>query len=352
VVGARPQFVKLAPLARALRRRTRHLLVHTGQHYDRDMSDSFFDELALPVPDRHLGIGSDTHGRMTARMLEAIEAVLLDVRPQMVIVLGDTNSTLAGTLAAVKLGIPVAHVEAGLRSFDARMPEEINRRLTDHASTLLFAPTPAAVANLRHEGVRRGVHRVGDVMRDAIDQNLGRALKRPRLAGAPPAGTYYLATVHRQENTDDPARLAAILGALEALPHPTILPLHPRTARRLETLGRTPGGAVRVLPPQPYLEMLRLVSESRAVLTDSGGLQKEAYLLGAPCVTLRDGTEWVETLAKGANRLVGADPRRLRAAIVAIERRRPRWNSKALYGDGHASERIADAVTRFLAAKR
>jgi UDP-N-acetylglucosamine 2-epimerase len=232
------------------------------------------------------------------------------------------------------------------------MPEEINRRLTDHASTLLFAPTPASVANLRREGVRKGVHRVGDVMRDAIDQNLGRALKRPRPSATPRAGTYYLATVHRQENTDDPARLGAILGALEALPHPAILPLHPRTARRLESLGRTPGGAVRILPPQPYLEMLRLVSESRAVLTDSGGLQKEAYLLGAPCVTLRESTEWVETLAKGANRLVGADPRRLRAAIAAIERQRPRWNPKALYGDGHASERIVDIVTRLLAARR
>ena len=350
VVGARPQFVKLAPLARALRSRTRHLLVHTGQHYDRDMSDSFFDELALPVPDRHLGIGSDTHGRMTGRMLEAIEAVLLEVRPRLVIVLGDTNSTLAGALAAVKLGIPVAHVEAGLRSFDPRMPEEINRRLTDHASTLLFAPTPAAVANLRDEGLRRGVHRVGDVMRDAIDQNLGRALKRPRSTDTPAPGTYYLATVHRQENTDDPARLGAILGALEALPHPTLLPLHPRTARRLEALGRTAGGAVQVVAPQPYLEMLRLVSGARAVLTDSGGLQKEAYLLGTPCVTLRDGTEWVETLAKGANRLVGADPRRLRAAIAAIEHRRPRWNAKALYGDGHAAARIVDVVTRFLAA--
>jgi UDP-GlcNAc3NAcA epimerase len=352
VVGARPQFVKLAPLARALSRRVRHVLVHTGQHYDRDMSDSFFEQLGLPAPDRHLGIGSDTHGRMTGRMLEAIEAVLLEVRPALVVVLGDTNSTLAGALAAAKLDIPVAHVEAGLRSFDRRMPEEVNRRLTDHASTLLFAPTRAAVENLRQEGIRGGVHRTGDVMRDAVVQNLDRAQAQPRVfASLVPRG-YYLATVHRQENADDPARLEAIVSALEALPHPTLFAVHPRTARRLEALDRRPAGHVITAPPQPYLEMLRLVSEARAVLTDSGGLQKEAYLLGTPCVTLRAGTEWVESLEGGANRLTGADPRRIRAAVAAIERRRPKWNPGRLYGDGHAAERIADLVARFLAKKR
>jgi UDP-GlcNAc3NAcA epimerase len=344
VVGARPQFVKLAPLARALGDRTRNFLVHTGQHYDREMSDAFFGQLDLPVPDRHLGIGSGTHGSMTGRMLESLECVLMEVRPQLVLVLGDTNSTLAGALAAAKLGIPLAHVEAGLRSFDMAMPEEINRRLTDHVSSLLFCPTRAAVDNLRTEGIRRGVHRVGDVMCDAVDQSLARA---PSLGAVVPGlapQSYYLATLHRQENVDRPDPLARILETLEAMPHRTLMPVHPRTARRLKALGRRPGGAVQLMPPQPYLEMLRLVSQARAVLTDSGGLQKEAYLLGTPCVTLRETTEWLETLDKGANRLAGSDPRRIRAAVRGIERRRPRWRPGRTYGDGRAAERIAQIV--------
>src|SRR5439155_385290 len=222
VVGARPQFVKAAPLSRALRRRVREVLVHTGQHYDHEMSQAFFDQLGIPAPDRHLGIGSSSHGRMTGRMLEALEATVLEVRPDMVVVLGDTNSTLAGALAAAKLGVPVAHVEAGLRSFDDRMPEEINRRLTDHVSSLLFCPTPTAVRNLREEGIRRGVHRVGDVMMDAVVRNLRRAHGlRPAMKDAAP-GSYYLATLHRQENVDDPDRLAGteparILAAARAI---------------------------------------------------------------------------------------------------------------------------------------
>jgi UDP-GlcNAc3NAcA epimerase len=289
VVGARPQFVKLAPLSRALRRHVREVLVHTGQHYDREMSDAFFSELSLPAPDRHLGVGSGPHGAMTGRMLEALEAVLVEEAPALVVVLGDTNSTLAGALAAAKLGIPVAHVEAGLRSFDLRMPEEINRRVTDHVSDLLLCPTATAVRNLAHEGIRRGVHRVGDVMADAIRLYLPRARRRPRTIDLAPR-SYYLATVHRQENADDPERLAALLRALSSLRHPTVLPLHPRTARRLEAHGLKAGGLVRLLPPQPYLEMLRLQAEARAVLTDSGGMQKEAYLLGTPCNTLRETT--------------------------------------------------------------
>jgi UDP-N-acetylglucosamine 2-epimerase len=348
VVGARPQFVKLAPLSRALRRRVREVLVHTGQHYDEEMSDAFFDQLGLPAPDRHLGIGSGGHGAMTGRMMEALEGVLLEERPALVVVLGDTNSTLAGALAAAKLGIPVAHVEAGLRSFDPAMPEEINRRLTDHVSTLLFCPTATAVRNLKVEGIRKGVHRVGDVMRDAIVQNLARARRSGRANGRPPR-SYYVATLHRQENVDDPERLRRLLGALEALPLPVVLPLHPRTAARLEALGRAPGGSVETVPPQPYLEMLALVAGARAVLTDSGGVQKEAHMLGTPCVTLRETTEWVETLARGANRLAGSDPRKIRAAVRDIERRRPRWDAGRLYGEGHASERIAEVVARFLA---
>lgn len=348
VVGARPQFVKAAPLSRALRRRVREVLVHTGQHHDHEMSQAFFDQLGIPVPDRHLGIRSGSHGRMTGRMLEGLEAAMLEVGPDMVVVLGDTNSTLAGALAAAKLGIPVAHVEAGLRSFDAGMPEEVNRRLTDHVSRLLFCPTPAAVRNLRAEGIRRGVHRVGDVMMDALVRNLGRA-RRLRRAGKHPApGTYYLATLHRQENVDDPSRLASLVAALERLPHPVLLPLHPRTRDRLKGMGLEPGGALRLLPPVTYLEMLMLQSGARAVFTDSGGVQKEAFILGTPCVTLRETTEWVETLRGGANRLAGSAPARILAAARAIERRRPRWRAGGFYGHGRASEAIADVVARFL----
>jgi UDP-N-acetylglucosamine 2-epimerase len=348
VVGARPQFVKAAPLSRALRRRVREVLVHTGQHYDPDMSQSFFDELGIPAPDRHLGIGSGSHGSMTGRMLEALESVMKEVGPRLVLVLGDTNSTLAGALAAAKLGIPVAHVEAGLRSFDPRMPEEINRRLTDHVSLLLFCPTPTAVANLRAEGITRGVHRVGDVMMDAVRQNLARARRaRPR-QDAPEPRSYYLATLHRQENVDDPRRLAALLDALQSLPHPTILPVHPRTRKAIGALGFRAGPGLRLRAPATYLEMLMLESGARAVLTDSGGVQKEAFILGTPCVTLREATEWVETLAGGANRLAGADPARIRRAVREIERSRPRWTPGRLYGRGRAAEAVAKVVSGFL----
>jgi len=349
VVGARPQFVKLAPLSRALRRRMRELLVHTGQHYDREMSDAFFEELRLPRPDRHLGVGSGSHARMTGAMLERLEAVMLELRPDIVVVLGDTNSTLAGALAAAKLQIPVAHVEAGLRSFDARMPEEVNRRLTDHAAQLLFCPTPTAVRNLRREGIVRGVHLVGDVMYDALRQNLARAR---RVAAAPPGDAFYLATLHRQENTDDPRRLRAILGALSALERPVLLPLHPRTRERLRRLGVTPAGALRLLPPLSYLAMLSLLARARVVLTDSGGVQKEAYVLGTPCVTLRDTTEWTETLARGRNRLAGADPRRIAAAVRSARRLRKRPLLGRAYGGGKASERVARVIAGFVSARR
>jgi len=352
VVGARPQFIKAAPLSRALRRRVREVLVHTGQHYDHEMSQAFFDELGIPAPDRHLGVGSGPHGMMTGRMLEALEAVMLETRPDLVVVLGDTNSTLAGALAAAKLGIPVAHVEAGLRSFDPRMPEEINRRLTDHVSRLLFCPTPTAVRNLRAERIRTGVHRVGDVMMDAVADNLDRARRRRGSTTLPAEGTYYLATLHRQENVDDPERLTRLVGALERLPHPVLLPLHPRTKDRLRRTGLRPRGAVRLLPPLTYLETLRLESGARAIFTDSGGIQKEAFILGTPCVTLRATTEWVETLRGGANRLAGASPARILAAARAIERRRPRSRAGGLYGRGRAAEAIARIVARFLEGRR
>jgi UDP-N-acetylglucosamine 2-epimerase len=282
-------------------------------------------------------------------MLEAIEKVLLETKPERLLVYGDTNSTLAGALAAAKLHLPVAHVEAGLRSFDPRMPEEVNRRLTDHVSTLLFCPTATAVANLRREGITRGVHRVGYVMVDAVRQNLGRARVaagarlRPR--------SYYLATIHRQENTDDGARLSALVAALERLPHPVVLPLHPRTRERLKRLGRRPASSVRLARPARYLEMLALERRARAILTDSGGVQKEAFILGTPCLTLRDTTEWVETVRAGANRLVGVDPEKILRAAASLERRRTRWSAARVYGDGHASEAIATVLARFLAGR-
>ncbi len=348
VVGARPQFVKVAPLSRALRRRVKQVLVHTGQHYDPEMSDAFFEELRIPRPQHHLGVGSASHGRMTGRMLEALEAVLLAERPALVLVLGDTNSTLAGALAAAKLGIPVAHVEAGLRSFDMGMPEEINRRLTDHISRLLFCPTPTAVENLRREGITRGIHRVGDVMVDALSQNLVRARRTERLPDGLEAKRYYLATLHRQENVDDPARLGSILSALAQLPHPVLLPLHPRTRERLAHLRLGLGGSIRLGPPAPYLNMLFLESNARLVLTDSGGVQKEAFILGIPCVTLREQTEWVESVAAGANLLAGSNPRRILQAVQAFERKGASTPRRHPYGDGHASERIAERIERFV----
>jgi len=350
VVGARPQFIKAAPLSRALRRRLREVLVHTGQHYDRAMSQAFFEELHIPPPDRHLGVGSGSHARMTGAMLERLEAVMLEVKPDVVVVLGDTNSTLAGALAAAKLQIPVAHVEAGLRSFDARMPEELNRRLTDHVSELLFCPTPVAVRNLRREGITRGVHLVGDVTRDAIAQNLLRARRLD--VATPPRGSFYLATLHRPENSDDPRRLRAILGALGALDRPVLLPLHPRTRERLRRFGLAAHGSLRLRPPLSYLEMLRMLRNAAAVLTDSGGVQKEAFVLGTPCITLRETTEWTETLAGGRNRLVGADPRKIAAAVRAAGRLGRQHLSKSGYGGGHAAERIARLIACFLRAKR
>jgi UDP-N-acetylglucosamine 2-epimerase len=352
IVGARPQFVKAAPLSRAIRRTMREVLIHTGQHYDPELSDRFFEELHIPRPDRNLGVGSGPHGSMTGRMLEALEAALIAIRPDLVVVLGDTNSTLAGALAAAKLQIPVAHVEAGLRSFDDRMPEEINRRVTDHLSQLLFCPTPAAVANLRREGLRLGVHRVGDVMMDAVLSFSARARRRSLRPFGVPRGGFYLATVHRPENTDDPVRLAALMRTLEGLPLPVLLPLHPRTRARLRQARLWPGRAVRVLPPAGYLDTLLLAGHARAVLTDSGGLQKESFILRTPCLTLRDTTEWVETLRTGANRLVGADPRLILSGLRALESRPPRFGKLRVYGDGHAAERIARIVSGFLTKRR
>jgi len=318
------------------------VLIHTGQHYDREMSAVFFDELHIPEPDYNLGVGSGPHGWQTGHMLVRIEEVLLKEQPDWVLVYGDTNSTLAGTLAAVKLHIPVAHVEAGLRSFNRSMPEEHNRVLTDHAADLLLCPTQTAMDNLAREGITHGAHLVGDVMYDALLYNAALAERRSDVLGRMelPPGGYALVTVHRPRNTDDPARLRAILGALEELgaDGPVVFPAHPRTRKAMDTLGCRPGPDVRVVDPVGYLDMLILEQHARLILTDSGGVQKEAYLFGVPCLTLREETEWVETVEAGWNLLVGADHR---AIVRAAREFRPQGTPPPFFGDGRASERIA-----------
>lgn len=348
IVGARPQFIKVAAVSRQLRKEpgVREVLVHTGQHFDANMSDVFFADLQIPPPDHHLGVAGGGHGEQTGRMLEAVERVLIDERPDAVLVYGDTNSTLAGALAAVKLHIPVAHVEAGLRSFNRRMPEEINRVLTDHAAELLFAPTAAAVRNLRAEGIADGrVHLVGDVMYDAALAFGERAERESRVLdqlGLEPGG-FILATVHRAENTDDPARLAAVFDGLSAVARevPVVLPLHPRTAGALERQGvRAASDRLRLVEPLGYLDMVMLEKHARLVATDSGGVQKEAYFYGVPCVTLRDETEWVELVDAGWNRLappVSADA--VSGAVLGALG--TRGQDVALYGDGTAGARVA-----------
>ncbi len=343
VVGARPQFIKAAPFSRAVRQRHTEVLVHTGQHYDASMSAVFFDELALPQPDHHLGVGSGTHGAQTAQMLERLEAVMQREAPDRVVIYGDTNSTLAGALAAAKLGIPVAHVEAGLRSYVRAMPEEINRVVADHVASLLFAPTRTAVDNLAREGITAGVTMTGDIMYDALLQHAPLATERStalRDMALTPGG-YVLATVHRAANTDDPARLADILDALALLREPVIVPLHPRTRAALLGTDIEVEPPVRIIEPVGYLDMLALEQGSRMILTDSGGVQKEAYLLGVPCVTLRDETEWVETLEGGWNVLAGADAERI---LAAAKRARPSGSPPPVFGDGHAAEKMVAAL--------
>jgi len=343
VVGARPQFIKAAAFSRVVRERHTEILVHTGQHYDASMSDVFFDELSLPRPDHHLGVGSGSHGAQTAQMLERLEAVMQREAPDIVVVYGDTNSTLAGALAAAKLGIAVAHVEAGLRSYVRDMPEEINRVVADRVSTYLFAPTRNAVENLAREGITSGVTMTGDIMYDALLQHAAVAQEQSHILRdllLAPAG-YVLATIHRAANTDDPRRLAEIFDALALLHEPVIVPLHPRTRAALMGTDIEVEPPVRIIDPVGYLDMLVLERNARAVLTDSGGVQKEAYLLGVPCVTLRNETEWVETLAGGWNVLAGADAERI---LAAAKRPRPAGEPPPVFGDGHAAEKMVAAL--------
>ena len=327
VIGARPQFIKAAPVSRALRAmddgsEITEILIHTGQHYDANMSQMFFDELGLTAPDYNLGIGSGSHGWQTGQMLAAIEAILLSEKPDCVLTYGDTNSTLAAAVAAAKLHIPVAHVEAGLRSFNRRMPEELNRIVADQLSVLLFAPTETAVSNLAAEGMTRGVYLVGDVMQDALVEHLVAAENRSEILKQLDLSPneYLLVTVHRAENTDSPQRLNGICEALRILSmnQRIVWPVHPRTRKLLKPGMVAP--KISLIEPAGYLDMLMLEKGATAVLTDSGGVQKEARWLGVPCVTLRDETEWVETLQDGWNRLTGADPIKIVDAVKDIVR--------------------------------
>ena len=353
IVGARPQFIKAAAVSRAVHAHNDagngpqvvERIVHTGQHYDAGMSRVFFDELHIPRPAANLEVGSGSHGVQTGEMLRRLEADLLAHRPDAVLIYGDTNSTLAGALAAAKLHVPVAHVEAGLRSFNRRMPEEINRIVADRMASLLLCPTATAVANLAREGITDNVHQAGDVMYDSVLYNARLAEEKsdaPARLGLEPKG-YYLATVHRAENTDDPERLAGILAALGRMERPVVLPLHPRTRQTLGAGLADMADAVRAVDPVPYLDMLMLERNARLVLTDSGGVQKEAYWFGVPCVTLRDETEWVELVEAGCNRLAGADADTIVGAVAAFEAAGavlPADRPADLYGDGHSARRI------------
>lgn len=350
VVGARPQFVKVAPVSRALQKRAdvEDVLVHTGQHFDAGMSDVFFRELGISAPGHHLGVAGGGHGVMTGAMLQALEPLIEHEMPDVVLVYGDTNSTLAGALAAAKLHIPVAHVEAGLRSYNRRMPEEQNRVLTDHLSEYLFTPTDAATANLAREGVAPNrVHQVGDVMFDAALMFGARAREHSDVLerhGLLP-GEYVLATIHRAENTDIPRRLLTILEGLDAVASdlPVVLPLHPRTRKTMQVLGLTLR-SVQVIEPVGYLDMVALECQAAAIATDSGGVQKEAYFHGVPCVTLRDETEWVELIELGWNQL--APPENTDIASTILNAVGKVGCSGRPYGDGDAAEKVAAAIGR------
>ena len=348
IVGNRPQFVKAAAVSCLLRERHEELLVHTGQHYDDELSRVFFDELGIPAPDRELGAGSGSNTEQTARILAALEHVLADLKPSLALVYGDTNSTLAGALAAAQAGIPLGHVESGMRSFDRTMPEELNRVLTDHASDLLLCSTQTAMDNLEREGVRGEAHLVGDVMADVSVAFREIAAERSTILAdlGLEAGAYLVATAHRAGNVDRPERLERLVALLEALPAPVVFPVHPRTKARLEAAGlleRLDG--VTLVAPLGYLDFLELARHARAILTDSGGVQKEAYLLGVQCLTMRDTTEWVETVETGWNVLVDLDRD---AALAALERTPPAEHPE-LYGGGRAAERVRDVVSAYTA---
>jgi UDP-GlcNAc3NAcA epimerase len=342
IAGTRPQLVKVAAVSRVLRESFEEVLVNTGQHYDYQMAGVFFDELKIAKPDYDLGIGSDTHGRQTGKMLIAVEEVVEREKPDVILVYGDTNSTLAGAIVASKLHIPLVHIEAGLRSYNKKMPEEINRIMTDHVATLLFAPSDLAVENLAQEGIQEGVHQVGDVMYDAVLYNMEIAEQAHSLGKFNlTSGQYILSTIHRAENTDNRDRLEAILKAFKALDEKVVLPLHPRTKSKIEVFGLNSilenAPKIEIIEPLSYLEMLLLEKHAKAIVTDSGGVQKEAYFAKVPCVTLRDQTEWTETIEAGWNQLVNPLTDNLPEILANVESGKPIEN---LYGDGEAAKKI------------
>jgi UDP-N-acetylglucosamine 2-epimerase len=351
VVGARPQFIKVAPIVKALEKdgAAQHVLVHTGQHYDMELSRIFFDELAIPKPDYNLEVGSDSHAKQTGRMMISLEDTLLTEKPDLVLVYGDTNSTLAGALAAVKLHIPVAHVEAGPRTFDKSIPEEINRVLTDRVSSLLFAPTQTAVNNLKREGIENGVHLTGDVMLDSFRQFSEMAARNSRVLDelALSQGSYLLATVHRARNTDNEKNLSSIIDAFVKLESTIVFPLHPRTEKYLkqyrlyDRLKKAPN--MRLISPVGYLDSMMLTRNASKVLTDSGGLQKEAYFSKVPCITLDEATGWPEIVEDGWNILVGSDKGKIIEAVKGFE---PKRKPRDVFGDGKAAERIMEILQK------
>ena len=348
IVGARPQFIKCAPVSIELRKKHDEILVHTGQHYDPELSDIFFDDLKIPQPDYHLDVGSGPHGKQTGVMLEKVEGVLMTEMPDLVLVYGDTNSTLAGALAAAKLHFPVAHIEAGLRSFDRTMPEEINRIVTDHISNLLFCPTQTSIDNLVKEGISRGVYKVGDVMVDALRHNAGIAKKKSQIIKklGLKKGEYYVATIHRPGNTDNRKNLTAIIEAFRESGKTVVFPVHPRTQKYLHEYGlwNALSEDIRCIESLGYLDMLNLMNYAKKILTDSGGIQKEAYVMGVPCITMRENTEWIETLIGGWNVLVGADKAKILAAIMADVMTN---TDNSVFGKGDAAKKIVRIISSF-----
>lgn len=351
VVGARPEFIQATPISRALRETGRHqeILVHTGQHYDYLMSQTFFDDLGIPAPDYNLEVGSGSHARQTAEILVRMEEVLLQEQPNLIMVRGDTNSTLAGALAASKLHIPTAHVEAGERSFDRRMPEEINRLVADSLANLHFCVSRAALDHLAAEGITRSVYWVGDVMLDAMRQNRSIALSKSdilsRLELKP--GSYTLATIHRAANTDDPIRLQQIVDIFNGVNETVVFPAHPRTRKALSQLGAHFKSHVKLIDPVGYFDIITLEDNARMIATDSGGVQREAYFLGKPCLTLRDETEWIETVNVGWNKLVGTNPAQVLPAWFSFA---PPAEQPPIFGDGNTGRQIVQILEAYLSS--